>query len=300
MRDARVIREIREGLEQAGLRGSILVRDIDSGAEISLDADLVVPATSLAKIPLALAVLNAIDRGKLDGAELRRVTAGVSRTPGIGRFQHEAFIAVDDLVSLALTISDNDAADALLELVPPSDVMDYLDSISIRGIIFRHAFSELADMPLAQLAPTDAFLAHSLAIRGSTPAQGHPVWQLDVTRTNTGTATAWADLLEAVWRERGVRPAVAARLRDHLSGNVFRHRLAPEFSADNAKWSSKTGTVLNLRHEAGVVEHADGSRFAVVALSTSAVPASQQAAAEFALGEAARRMHDALRDPRHS
>jgi beta-lactamase class A len=297
MRDARVVRDVRDQLEQAGLRGSILVRDIDTGVEISLDADVPTPAASLAKLPLALAVLDAIDRGRLDGAKLRRVQPGHSGTPGIGQFQHAAMIAIDDLVSLALTISDNDAADSLLELVPPSVVMEYLHSVPIRGIAMRHAFNDLSDTPLEQLSPNDAHLAHTLAIRGSTPAQGHPVRQLDVTRTNTGTATAWADLLEAVWREKGIRPRVAARLRTHMHRNIIGHRLTPDFVADNARWSSKTGTVLNLRHEVGVVEHADGARFAVVALSTSLVPASQQPAAESALGEAARRLHDALRDP---
>ncbi|MFD5745679.1 serine hydrolase, partial [Streptomyces massasporeus] len=45
--------------------------------------------------------------------------------------------------------------------------------------------------------------------------------------------------------------------------------LAPDFSSDATVWSSKTGTLLNLRHETGVVEHADGQAFAVTALTES-------------------------------
>ena len=43
---------------------------------------------------------------------------------------------------------------------------------------------------------------------------------------------------------------------------------------------AKTGTLLNLRHEVGVAEHADGQVFAVAALTESRVPAAIQPEAE--------------------
>ena len=298
MRDERLLGAVRAELETAGLRASIVVRDLDSGREIALDGDTVTPAASLAKVPIALSVLDRIADGRIDGALPVTIPAGdpAESTPGTGRFRHPATIAVDDLVSLALTISDNGAADALLGLVPPAEVMADLDRLGIHGIAVRHPFAELSDTPLERFPPDEAHLAHSLAIRGSTPAHGHPVRQLDVARTNTVTASGFADLLEAVWRERGVRPEVAARLREHMHGNILRHRLAPDLATDDARWASKTGTLLNLRHEAGVLEHADGSRFAIVVLSTSSVPASTQYAAEAALGAAARELHSRLRE----
>ncbi|MFJ3382429.1 serine hydrolase [Curtobacterium sp. NPDC090217] len=300
MSDERFLAGVRDELRAAGLRASILVRDLDTGHEIALDADVPLPAASLTKLPIALAVLDRVEDGRLDGGQAVTVPAGnpTEGTPGTGRFRHGAVIAVDDLVSLALTISDNGAADALLELVPPAEVTADLAALHLTGIAVRHRFRDLSDTPLERFAPEEAHLAHTLAIRGSTPAHGHPVRQLDVARTNTGTARAWVDLLAAIWNERGIRPAVAHRLREHLHGNVIRHRLAPDFASDASTWASKTGTLLNLRHEIGVVEHADGSRFAVAALSASEVAAGTQPAAEAALGAAARELHDRLRDPR--
>lgn len=298
MRDAPFLESVRDELARAGLRASIIVRDLGSGRELALDADTPTPAASLAKIPIALAVLARIADGRLDGATRVEVPAGdpAHALPGTTRFRHPSVVALDDLVSLALTISDNGAADALLRLVPPTEVTAELDALGIRGIAVRHPFADLSDTPLERFEPGEAHLAHTLAIRGSTPAQGHPIRQLDVARTNTGTARAFADLLDAIWHDRGVHTDAAAALRDHLRANLIRHRLAPDFVADASVWASKTGTLLNLRHEAGVVEHADGTRFAVVALSTSSVPASAQPAAEVALGAAARRMHERVRD----
>lgn len=67
-------------------------------------------------------------------------------------------------------------------------------------------------------------------------------------------------------------------MRSLMAENMVRHRLAPDFSSDSSTWSSKTGTLLNLRHEVGVVEHDDGSRYAVAALTESRVPAAVQPA----------------------
>ena len=72
--------------------------------------------------------------------------------------------------------------------------------------------------------------------------------------------------------------------------------MAPDFSSDASTWSSKTGTLLNLRHEAGVVEHDDGDTFAVAALTGSRVPAIVQPGAEAVMGQVARTLHDQLRD----
>ena len=65
--------------------------------------------------------------------------------------------------------------------------------------------------------------------------------------------------------------------------------------SDDVTLASKTGTFLDLRHEAGVVELAGGDRFAVVALTRSEVPATEQLEADFAIGHAARVCVDALR-----
>lgn len=105
------------------------------------------------------------------------------------------------------------------------------------------------------------------------------------------------DLLEALWRPRpgAVHPDVAARLRDLLAHNLIRNRLAPDFESDSATWSSKTGTLLNPRHETGVVEHADGQTYAVAVLTESQVAAGRQPGADALMGQVARRLRDELR-----
>jgi beta-lactamase class A len=116
-----------------------------------------------------------------------------------------------------------------------------------------------------------------------------------MSHANTGSARALTDLLEALWVPGRLPAEAAAQTRTLLGESLIRHRLAPDFSSDASRWSSKTGTLLNLRHEVGVVEHDDGSAFAVAALTESRVPAAIQPAAEAVMSHVARALHDQLR-----
>jgi len=250
------------------------------------------------KVPLAAAVLDRIHRGELDGAQPRQVEPGRVATPGpmgLTRFRHPATVAVDDLLYLSTSVSDNTAADALFDLVPPPEVARFLSDAGIVGITVRHRLHVLAETPAERFEPRQAHLAHSLAIGASTPGRGHPLPQLDVSRANTGTAAAFADLLAELWAPRTLLAAAAARARALMRDNVVQHRLAPDFAADDVTWSSKTGTLLNLRHEIGAAEHADGRVILVAALTESAVPAVAQPAAEAQMAGVARQLHDHLR-----
>ncbi|MEV7626783.1 serine hydrolase [Actinoplanes sp. NPDC089786] len=298
MSTARVFREAREVLDDAGLRGGFLVRDLDSGEELGLEPDAVFPAASLIKVPLAVAVLSLGERGELDLAAPVTVPpdpVAAPGPPGLMRFRHPATIAVEDLLYLSVALSDSVAADKLFALTPPAVVADELRRLGVDGIAVRHRTLDLMDTPAEHLPAGHAHLAHELAIGAGTAGQGHPVPQLDVSRANAASARAFTDLLSAIWRPSKISDFAASRVRELMSFNVHRQRLAPDLASDASRWSSKTGTLLTMRHEMGVVEHADGSAYAIVALTESRVPAVVQPAAEAAMGRVARLFRDLLR-----
>lgn len=283
-------------LDDAGLRGAFCVRDLRSGEELGIEADLEFAVASLVKVPLAVATLERIRVGELDGAARVTVRPGTATgDPGLGRFRHSVRVAVDDLLYLALAVSDNAAADALFALTPPAEVAAVLDGLGVRGITVRHTIGELSATVARHLGPGDVHYAHFLASEAGTAGRGHRIPQLDVTRANSGSARAYVDLLQALWTPSRIDPDVAARVRELMGANLLRQRLAPDFASDAARWSSKTGTLLNLRHEIGVVEHADGQAFAVAALTESRVPAADQPEAEAVMAHVARALRDRLR-----
>ncbi|MFI9818622.1 serine hydrolase [Saccharothrix variisporea] len=293
-----VLRDLRAALDDGGLRGSFLVRDLDSGDELGLDPDLEYPVASLVKVPLAVATLERVERGELDPTARVEVAPGRSTIPGptgLSKFRHPAAVAVDDLLYLSTSLSDSVAADALFALTPPAAVTAELRRLGYDGIAVRHLMQDLVDTPAERFAPTETHLAHSLAITAATRGRGHPVPQLDISLANAGSARAFVDLLQGLWRPTTITPEVAARVRQLMRDNVLRHRLAPDFMSDSTRWSSKTGTLLNLRHEVGVVEHADGQAYAVAAMTESRVPAVVQPGAEALMAQVARTLRDRLR-----
>ncbi|MFG2738094.1 class A beta-lactamase-related serine hydrolase [Streptomyces carpaticus] len=298
MNDERLLRELRDLLRDGGLRGSFLVRDLATGEELGIDPDRELPVASLVKIPLAIATLERVRRGELDATRQIEVAPGRVTSPGptgLSRFRHPARMAVEDLLYLGLSISDSTAADALFALTPPAEVARILGELGLEGIKVRHPMGDLEDTPVERLGPQQARLAQELVIAAAGSGPGHPVPQLDLARANTGTARAFTDLLQALWTPSAIDPVSAARIRELMGANLLRQRLAPDFSSDAALWSSKTGTLLHLRHESGVVEHADGQVFAVTALTESRVAAGRQPEAEALMGRVARALRDQLR-----
>lgn len=288
----------RQELAEGGLAASVLVHDLLTGEELALDPDVEYPSASLVKVPLAMATLERIRRGDLDGAEQLEVAPGRHRSPGptgISRFRHPVRVAVEDLLYLSLCLSDNAATEALFALTPPSEVAALMREFAVRGFSVRHTVDELSDTPAERFSPDERHLAHALAIGSATPGRGHRVPQLDVSHANSCTARACVALLRALWMPSSVPEWTAASARALLAHNVLRHRLAPDFATDASSWASKTGTLLNLRHEIGVVEHSDGRSLAVAVLTESRVPATHQPAAEALMSAVARRLHDQLR-----
>ncbi|WP_345761315.1 serine hydrolase [Diaminobutyricibacter sp. McL0608] len=299
MRERAVMDDVRLMLDDGGLRGSFLVRDLDTGEEIGIDPEDTYPIASVVKVPLAVATLERMRRGELDGSTPVVVAPGLITTPGptgISRFRHAATVAIEDLLYLSTSLSDGAAADALFELTPPQEVVSILAELDVHGIAVRHSAGELAETLAERLPAEEMHLAYELAILGATDGHGHRLPQLNTSVASVSTARALVDLLDALWRPARIDASVAGRVRELMGANLFRQRLAPDFGSEASLWSSKTGTVLNLRHEIGVVEHRDGPTFAIAALTESRVPSPQQPAAEALMGRAARILHDFLRD----
>lgn len=297
-----VAQEVAEVWDQAGLGGAFLARHLGSGAETGLDVDRQLPLASLVKLPLALAVLDAAARGALgprgeaEPVAVDPATATRGRT-GTGAFRHPATVALGDLVDSALTVSDNAAADLLLDRVPPATVTATMAGWGVAdpaggGIVVRHRLRDLHDAAAAAAPDEEGALA--LAVRASTEGGGHAIAMLDVAAANVGSARAVADLLAAVWSDGVATPAVCERVRDAMGRQLTSRRIVPELLTDAVRVASKTGTFLHLRHDAGVVEHGD-QQVVVVALTESRVPVAVDPGADAAIGWAARRAFEALR-----
>lgn len=291
--DPAVVDDLLRDWAATGLTGSLLARNLGTGAELGFDTERMWALASVIKFPVALVIQHAFATGELDPAEPLEIDpAEATRGPtGVGLFRHPSRIAAEDLLQLSLAVSDNAAADALLDRLPEPGVTARLESLGVSGIRQRHPMRAIYGRA-RDLDGVDP----GLALAGRTPGGGNLIPELDPNRANAGSVRALVDLLEAIWTDTVSTPEVCARVREGLGHQLTRHRLSVELASDAVAVASKTGTFLDLRHEVGVVTLDDGQQIAVAALTRSAVPAREQLEADFAIGHAARLAVDALRD----
>lgn len=270
---ANVVARIRTLWSSVDIEGSFHVLDLSTGRSVGDAAELSWPIGSVAKVPLGVALMRAADADQVrpsDMVELR--PDGRSRgTTGISAMSDSVTISLRDALYLAITISDNAAADALWDALGGARVAALLAQV------VAPAEMQVRE-PLRELYDRIEF------------------WQdsLDAPTASRATAQGLTHLLQLIWSDRAASPEACARLRELMSRQVWGHRLASGFPAYDISVAGKTGTVREFRHEIGVVTYPDQRRYAVAVLTQGRDPEGHHKW-DWAIGETARLAIGALR-----
>ena len=279
-----------------GAAGSFLARNLNTGAFLGFNQELPMPLASVSKVLVALVALDLIDEGALDPAEPMTIDPETSSfgATGIATYRYPVTIAVADLLNQMLSVSDNAAADVILDLVGLERVNRNLRQWGCAGLHLRHRFQRMYDCAMG-VAGNDFALAREYAIDGDQPGGHHKIETLNIAQANVGTASALIDVLERVWQDTISTPRATAELRRLMAQQLFTHRLSSDLGADSFRVSAKTGSFLHLRHEIGVVETDSGVQIAIGALTRSTARARVQNDLDLAIGAAARIAVETLR-----
>ncbi len=281
---------IRAAFAEAGVTGWLHAVDIDSGAQIDAGADQPVVTASVHKLCLLVALHQQAEAGRLDLAE-QVVCPPQDRTPGptgLAAMLDEVRLSLRDAAYLMVAVSDNTAADLLLDRVG----LDAVNATTRRlGLTRTHAAQTFR-----------AFLATIKEDAGPTgpraladPRVIARLRALDPARTNRSTPRDMTRLLGVLWRDEAGTAEHCAAMRRLLGLQVWPHRLASGFPFDDVHVAGKTGSAPTLRNEVGVVEYPDHGRYAVAVFTRAAGPAATLPAADAVIGTAARIAVDALR-----
>ncbi|MFF3319227.1 serine hydrolase [Streptomyces sp. NPDC003035] len=280
---------ITSAFTDAGVTGQLYATDIDTGASIALGADRPTPTASVHKLCLIATLYREASHGHID---LRRPVdiPAEGRSPGatgLAAMRDAARLSLRDLAGLAVAVSDNTAADLLIDTIGLDTVNTCMNDLGLTRTVAVHSMRELyatlrEDAGGAPSALTD-------------PAVVARLRALDPTRTNRSTPRETAHLLAAIWRDEVCAGAYGEELRAVLGLQAWSHRLAAGFPFDDVRVSGKTGSLPTLRHEAGVVEYPDGGRYAVAVFTRAAATTVTLPAADAVIGRAARIAVDALR-----
>lgn len=275
---------------------------IESGRTANLNATEAFPMASTFKIPVAVQLLELVDRHQ---EQLDRMVTIEARDlhPGSGTLSQlftkpGVMLSVRNLMELMLLISDNSATDILLRLAGgPARVTAKMRSLGLEGIhVNRPTAGLIADYVGATGLPhemewtPDMWQVKLESVPPAGRREAAAKFQTDV--RDTATPADMARLLVRVHKQELLKPASAALLVDILrrcqTGDARLKGLLPAGTVVAHKTGSMGVTITN---DVGIITLPEGAGHVALAVY---VKGSDQplAARERAIAEIARTVHD--------
>jgi beta-lactamase class A len=257
----------------AGVRGFLHVRRLGSSSEVCCDADSPVVLASVVKVPLVLEFARQVAAGQLDPADRVRASAA-DRLGGSGSagFADDVEYSLRDAALMALSVSDNTAADLLFDRVGVENVRSLLAEL---GLTRTTVIGAPRDLLRTIIEDTEA---------------RRPLRALDPLRTTASTPREMTGLLAAIRSDAGP----GARVLEWMTAQVSWHRLTAGFPPEVAV-AAKTGTMPGIRNEIGVATYPDGTSYAIAVFTIGGAETVRRPDIDRAIGDAARAAVDQLR-----
>ncbi|MEU3098720.1 serine hydrolase [Streptomyces sp. NPDC006967] len=254
--------------------------------EVAVGADDAVVIASIFKILLVLEFARQAVAGQLDPTERVRVTSA-DRLGGWGTAGclDDVELSLRDLAYFAMSVSDNSAADLLLDRVGLDTVRLLAKELGLHRTCL---VGGPRDLLVAMLAEVGARDEREFAVRypALPDERKRRLAVLDPRHTTSSTPREITRLLRLIWTDAAGPPEACALVRDLMSKQVFRHRLVSGFP-DGVAVAAKTGTLPGLHMEAGVARYPDGECYAIAVFARTHDLTISRVTVDAAIGRAA-------------
>lgn len=229
----------------------IAVRDLGTGETLAYNGDTLFPMASTYKVAVAAKILSLLDAGSLSLEE---------KLPRLGRP-----VPVRTLLEMSLTLSDNDATDALVARAGgPQAVNDWVHAAGIKGL---RVDSNTRDLLARAKVPGTGFGDEAAMESGLSSAQRDardmPNIGFAADPRDTATPRAMDDLLGAIRQGRVLRPQTSALMLSIMercrTGKARLRAMLPP----GTRIAHKTGTLNGLGNDTGIVTLPDGRMFVI-------------------------------------
>lgn len=146
------VREVRDTVDG---RMAIYVENVATGERVAIDADSSYETFSVIKVPLMATVLDRVREGRLSLADRITLSADARRIPSGVLYALDPGLAptVHDLLTLMIIISDNEATDALGDLVGRDAVTGFMQRLGLANTRIHFSDLEWDRRWLSQLDP---------------------------------------------------------------------------------------------------------------------------------------------------
>jgi beta-lactamase class A len=243
----------------------IFVRNVETGAEVSIHADEMFPMASTYKVAIMTQVFREVEAGRMSLDE--RVTLTESdRRPGSGLF---VFMrpglnpTIHDLLLLMITVSDNTATDLLLKRVGAANVTAMLRQLGIRDFRVDRSTEQIigdwlgaADSRLRGVTAAQ-MLAKPEQFGALTPEQLDSAARTfaDDPRDHT-SPRAMGDLLTKIVKNEAASAKSCQDMLEIMTEQQLRGRIPRYLEAVSS--ATKSGTIGPVTNDVGVINVGKG------------------------------------------
>ncbi len=251
----------------------VYVKNVETGAEAAINADNEYPMASTYKVPIMVQVFRDADAGKFSLTD--RVTLKESdRRAGSGLLTHMTpglSPTIHDLMLLMITVSDNEATDALLNRVGAANVTATMKQLGIEGLrVDRTTEQIIADYlmagdPSIHSATAAEIYAHPEVFEKLTPAQMNKAAQTltDDPKDHT-SPRAMGQLLEKVVKNQAASEKSCKGVLAIMQQQQHTQRISRFLEEGTA--ATKSGTIGATTNDVGVIQV--GGQHVVIAVYT--------------------------------
>lgn len=289
--------DVAEILADAGCSGWLHATTIGSPQiSYSYDADAPVVLASVYKLAVLISLCRSADRRDIDLAASITVdpTQWAQGPTGLAALRDPVTLSRRDLATSMMTVSDNVAADVLLDEIGLDRVRDDLLDLGLRNTRIVGGVAELHER--LQRETGTSTVAEAFAALAD-PDDDTAISAYDAAYSSSSTPRDCTTLLTSVWTDRAASSEMCAFIRDTMRRQVFTSRLASGFPFRRVTVAGKTGTLVAIRNEIGVIEFPGELPVAVAVFTMSARSDPALPHVDRAIGEAARTVVTELRVP---
>jgi len=215
---------------KAGYNGdvSIVIKDLDMNWEIDYNKDMAIPSASLVKIPIMMAYFYAADEGKIKLEDKLELKAS-EKVDGSGNLKNGpagSSYTIEELIRLAITRSDNTAANMLIDTMGQDPLNGYFASLGLKSTNLSRKMMD--------------FRSRKAGIENYT------------------TASDMALILERLYRGKILKRSSSKKCLELLSEQKINDRI-PKRLPYNTTVAHKTGLENGVCHDVGIVYTGKGN-----------------------------------------
>ena len=247
----------------------VMVKELDSGRELTWNHEDVFPTASTMKIQLLYALYRLAQDGEID-LSARVPLRAEKRVPGSGVLQHLDVglePTVRDLAELMIIVSDNYATDLIYGMVGRERLAGYVEELGLRHTYLPHTTRQILAQ-MAGLDPEDDSLDYDelrAALKAGQAAEDDtPPATEEYDRSSPADMVRTMTLIEqGYWLSDESREAIIETLKHQNFTTRIPGRLPEGLGIEVAH---KTGSVRGVRNDVGIV-YAPGIRYAIAIMS---------------------------------